>query len=269
MTFACNFWESEMESFRRVARCSASGLLAFAASLAWAADLTIPNTFVQGQPAVANEVNQNFSATATAVNSKQNRVTQPCSAGQAIRVVNQDGTVTCEAFATSNNRLVTLETVANSVQIFDSRDLSGAGQVSRGAGDSIGALINVATTTTITRISVVNEMTARGNLRFIIFDHPAHNRLLLTNPQPFAADAAGVTTWKDSVAINFTLVGGQSYDVGAIADVSAIWTFDFTADTALNITSVSSNANFFNFNNPSQVGHASVDTHVRLQGLLP
>jgi hypothetical protein len=230
--------------------------------------LTIPNTFVPGNAAVANEVNQNFSATATAVNSKQNRVAQSCPAGQAIRVVNQDGTVTCEAFATSSNRLVSLEAVANSVQLFDSRDFSGASQTARVAGDSIGALINVAANTTITRISVLNEM-ARGNLRFVIFDHSNHNRLLLTNPQPFAADAAGVPTWKDSVAVNFTLVGGQSYDIGAIADVAAGWTFDVTADTALNISGVSNNANFLNFNNPSQVGHASADAHLRLHGLLP
>ena len=260
-----------METLRRVAWHSvirlASGSLVLASSLAWSADLTIPNTFVPGNAAVANEVNQNFSATATAVNSKQDRVTGTCPTGQSIRVINQNGTVTCDT--TSNSRLISLEAVVDSVQIFDSRDFSGTGQASRGSGDSIGALINVATNTTITRISVLNEMTARGNLRFVIFDHSNHNRLLLTNPQPFAADAVGVATWKDSVAITFTLVGGQSYDVGAIADVAANWTYDFTADTALNITSVSTNANFLNFNNPSQVGHAGVDTHIRLHGLLP
>jgi len=247
----------------------ASGSLIFASSLAWAADLSIPNTFVPGKAAVASEVNQNFSVTATAVNSKQDRVGQPCSAGQAIRGIDQNGTVTCEAFTTSNNRLVNLEAVANSVLIFDSRDFAGASQVTRLAGNSIGALINVAANTTITRISVLNEMTARGNLRFVIFDHPSHNRVLLTNPQPFAPDAVGVPTWKDSVAINFTLVGGQSYDIAATADVTANWTFDVTADTALNISSVSSNANLTDFNNPSVAGHAGADTHVRLQGLLP
>src|SRR6266513_501717 len=150
MTFACNFWESEMESFRRVARCLASGLLAFAASLAWAADLTVPNTFVQGQPAVANEVNQNFSATATAVNSKQDRVIGTCPTGQAIRIVNQNGTVVCDT--TSNNRLVTLENIVNSVPIFDNRD-AGPSSVTRVAGSSIGVQINVSANTTITRIS--------------------------------------------------------------------------------------------------------------------
>lgn len=246
-----------------------AGWLGLASPLAWSADLSIPNTFQTGKPAVANDVNQNFSATATAVNSKQDRVGGQCPTGQAIQVVNKDGTVVCETFGTSNGRLTSVEATANSVQIFDSRDFAGASQAVRGAGSSIGALLNVAANTTITRISILNEMTARGNVRFVIFDHPGHNRLLMTTPQPFAPDNTGVPTWKDSVPINFTFLAGQSYDVGAITDVAANWPFDFTADTALNVTSVVSNANFSDFNNPSQVGHAGVDTPVRLWGTLP
>ena len=253
-----------MEARRRVVRCLASGSLVFASSFAWTADLTVPNTFVQGQPAVANDVNQNFSATATAVNSKQDRVIGTCPSGQAIRIINQNGTVTCDT--ASNNRLVTLENIVNSVPIFDNRDASPS-STARAAGSSIGVLINVAANTTITRISVLNQINADGNLRFVIFDHPTHNRLLLTNPQPVRAESA--PTLKDSVAFTFTLLAGQSYDIGAIADVAASWFFDVTPNTQLNITSVSQNANFSDFNNPSQIGHAGADANVRLNGLLP
>lgn len=261
-----------MKSLGRVARhsvvrCLVSGSLILAPSLVWPADLTIPNTFVSGKSAVASEVNQNFSATATAVNSKQDRVNGTCPTGQAIQVINQNGTVTCEAFGGSNNRLVTLENIVNSVSIFDNRD-AGPSNVTRVAGSSIGAQINVAANTTITRISVLNQMNADGNLRFVIFDHPAHNRLLLTNPQPFRADSG--PTLKDSVAFSFTLLAGQSYDIGAIADVGAEWFFGFsTTHTQLNLTSISSNPNFSDFNNPSQIGHGGVETNVRLNGLLP
>jgi hypothetical protein len=228
--------------------------------------LTIPNTFVSGKAAVASEVNQNFSATATAVNTKQDRVNGTCPTGQAIQVINPNGTVTCEAFSGSNNRLVTLENIVNSVPIFDNRD-AGPSTVTRVAGSSIGAQINVAANTTITRISVLNQMNSDGNLRFVIFDHPGHNRLLLTNPQPFRADSG--PTLKDSVAFSFTLLAGQSYDIGAIADVQAQWFFGFTTHTQLNLTSISSNPNFSDFNNPSQIGHGGVETNVRLNGLLP
>jgi hypothetical protein len=104
-----------METFRRVALRSAAAWLAFGGSFlvspaAWPADLTIPKTFVPGTPATADDVNQNFSATATAVNSKQNRVTGTCPPGQAIRTVNADGiTVVCET--SLNSRLTSVESV--------------------------------------------------------------------------------------------------------------------------------------------------------------
>ena len=48
------------------------GLLVFSSSPAWS-QLTIPHTFVTGTPALASEVNNNFSTTATAVNGKVNK----------------------------------------------------------------------------------------------------------------------------------------------------------------------------------------------------
>lgn len=102
-----------MEAIRRVTlrsalRCFVLGSLVFASPL-WSADLTVPKTFVPGTPATADDVNQNFSATATAVNSKQNRVTGTCPAGQAIRTVNADGTAVCET--SLNTRLTSVESV--------------------------------------------------------------------------------------------------------------------------------------------------------------
>ena len=100
-----------MEALRRVTlrsavSCFILGSLVFASPL-WSADLTIPKTFVPGTPATAADVNQNFSATATAVNSKQNLVTGTCPAGQAVRTVNADGTVVCEA--SLDTRLTSVE----------------------------------------------------------------------------------------------------------------------------------------------------------------
>ncbi len=101
-----------METIRKVdlrtaARCLALSSLIFTQPLAWSTDLTIPNTFVPGTPATAADVNSNFSATSTAVNSKQNRVTGTCPSGQAIRTVNADGTVVCEV--TLDSRLAAVE----------------------------------------------------------------------------------------------------------------------------------------------------------------
>jgi hypothetical protein len=88
---------------------AAAGLSLFASTPAWPVDLNIPKTFVPGTPATAADVNQNFSATATSVNSKQNLVTGTCPVGQAIRTVNANGTVVCET--SLNTRLTSAESV--------------------------------------------------------------------------------------------------------------------------------------------------------------
>jgi len=78
------------------ATCLAPVWLAFSSVNAWSADLTIPNTFAPGTPATAASVNQNFSATATAVNSKQDRVSGACPVGQSIQSINPNGSVVCQ-----------------------------------------------------------------------------------------------------------------------------------------------------------------------------
>src|SRR5256885_9041643 len=83
-------------TLRSAVRCLVLGLFVFASPLARPLDLTVPNTFVPGTPAVAADVNTNFSATATAVNSKQNRVNGTCPARQSIQSVLATGTVPCE-----------------------------------------------------------------------------------------------------------------------------------------------------------------------------
>ena len=100
-----------MKALRTALGSFVLALLTLAPSVSFSSDLTIPNTFIQGSPAVANEVNQNFSATAAAVNSKQDRVTGACPPGQAVRSVNQNGTVVCEAGLDA--RVTSLESLLN------------------------------------------------------------------------------------------------------------------------------------------------------------
>ncbi|MCX7782193.1 MAG: hypothetical protein N2318_00940 [Meiothermus sp.] len=68
----------------------------------WAMAVTIPNTFTTGEVLSAAKLNANFTALKTAVDAleaaipgKQNRVTGNCTAGDTIRSINADGSVTC------------------------------------------------------------------------------------------------------------------------------------------------------------------------------
>jgi len=89
----------------------AGGSLVFISTVARPVDLTIPNTFVPGTPATAADVNKNFSATATSVNSKQDRVKGTCPPGQAIQTIDAIGGVTCEGGL--NSRLAAMEAALN------------------------------------------------------------------------------------------------------------------------------------------------------------
>ena len=93
---------------QHMAKASLTLAFALASPLAWPVDLTIPKTFVPGTPATAADVNQNFSATATSVNSKQDRINGTCPAGQAVLSINPDGSVVCDT--NLNNRVTTIET---------------------------------------------------------------------------------------------------------------------------------------------------------------
>jgi hypothetical protein len=96
-----------MKTLHRLGMLCLAGAAAFASPLARPADLTIPKTFVPGTPATAADVNQNFSATATSVNSKQDRVTGTCPPGQAVLSINANGSVVCDT--NLDNRVTNIE----------------------------------------------------------------------------------------------------------------------------------------------------------------
>lgn len=62
-----------------------------------ASDLVIPNTFTAGTTASAQQVNDNFTATQTAVNTKQNKITGLCPAGLFVKQINSDGSLVCDS----------------------------------------------------------------------------------------------------------------------------------------------------------------------------
>ena len=63
----------------------------------WVAGQADLHTFSPGDIIRSDEVNENFENLATELELKQNRIDDECATGSAIRVVNEDGTVECQA----------------------------------------------------------------------------------------------------------------------------------------------------------------------------
>src|SRR5258708_6849928 len=80
---------------------------------------------------------------------------------------------------------------------------------SRTAGSSPGAKIRVAVDTPITNIAVQNQLSADGNLKFLVFDRPTTTLLFASAAQPFAATPS--QTYKMSESFSFTLLAGHTY----------------------------------------------------------
>ncbi len=193
-------------TLRSAVRCLVSGLFVFTSPLARPLDLAVPNTFVPGTPAVAGDINTNFSATATAVNSKQNRVNGTCPAGQAIQSVLANGTVTCETVpfgalmnvVSGNNGSIAANTtgyvniVSNFTPAFDATALV----MTRCSGSAGGA-----GTTFSHRVAIRTPATSGSVAVGTQFYH---------FPQTPAANIIIMNTNNDT----FPLTAGASYDFG-------------------------------------------------------
>lgn len=115
---------------------------------------------------------------------------------------------------------------------------------------------NVATSTVITNFSVYNQMTVPGNLEFLIFNNVTQTLLYNSGPIAYGADAG--LTWKQSPALTFTLVAGQTYNFGALSDVEANYGYNISGDLTQNgLTSAQRNSNVGNFGSPTFIGDGS------------
>jgi len=165
-----------------------------------ASDLTIPNTFTAGTPAIAAEVNANFSDTEAAVNSKQDRVTGACNPEESIRAINADGSVVCEVDSDSGG------------------DIS---EITAGAGLTGGGSNGTVTLSLTGAVSVHGNAFKHGalpgtsgcDLRDIIGGHSYYEASSGTDCRAVAAvhlpDGVTLSSMKCTVIDNSSIVGAQ------------------------------------------------------------
>jgi MYXO-CTERM domain-containing protein len=131
----------------------------------------------------------------------------------------------------------------------------------RPAGNSLGALITIGVPVTISNIAVRNDLDSSGHLKFLVLSHPDHELVYVSEPQSFADDGM---SWKKSSPLDVVLEAGI-YDIGAIADVDALWAYDISDAQSGDFSSTKSNPNLSNYASPGYDGtHGAADGAVRL-----
>ncbi len=187
------------------------GPLVLASPLAWPQTFTVPNTFAAGTPAVAADMNTNFSAAATAINGKQKLVTGTCPGGQAVQSVLANGGVTCESVpvgglmnvVSGNNDVIAANTTGyvNIVSSFTPAFNATAMVMTRCSGSAASAGVIFAHRVAIRTPATIG--TVNIGTQFYHF------------PQTPAANIIIMNTNNDT----FLLTAGTSYDFGVnIAD---------------------------------------------------
>ena len=108
---------------------------------------------------------------------------------------------------------------------------------------------------TISSISVLNDLSTAGALRYVVFDASTNGLLYASDAQTVADDGTGLS-WKTSDSFLFTLLAGHEYLIGAIADVSAAWAYDDqpSGHSENGLDAAGSNGNASDFAHPHVAG---------------
>ncbi len=115
--------------------------------LSFASNLAIPNSFSSGTLIQSAQVNANFAAVQTAVNSKQDAITGTCSAGQAMTGVGAGGVPTCASVGLAFGDSVTGSAATSGVTVTNSGAGAGIeGDNSSTNGSAYGVLGQITST---------------------------------------------------------------------------------------------------------------------------
>lgn len=131
--------------------------------------------------------------------------------------------------------------------IFD--DLTTAVAAPRAPGFPIIANITVSAPTPITGITTMSLGAAPHNQKFVIYNQTTTTFLYVSAPKAFPADVAATAKASDPFPA-VTLLPGNTYLIGATADIATTQYYDVGPVTQGAVTSVSSNGNLINYAAP-------------------
>lgn len=98
------------------------------------------------------------------------------------------------------------------------------------ADRGVGATLSVAGDTPTTSFALLTFQQTIGSLRFVVYDETSSgfvykSSLTSFGPDGFDGDGNANFTFKSSPTLSFTLLGGHTYDLGAITDVENYYAY--------------------------------------------
>ena len=160
-------------------------IFALGGTSAWAGSLTIPNTFSANTPAVAAEVNANFTATKTAVDDNDARITT-----NATDIATNAANITTNATDISTNQSAISTNTASIV--------TNAGNISTNSSDIATNTGNIATNTSNIATNTSDIATNTGNISTNTTNIATNTSNIATNATNITTNATAISALQDS-----------------------------------------------------------------------
>ena len=138
----------------------------------------------------------------------------------------------------------------------------------RGAGTPVVANVTVTAPTSIVRISTLSEGLSPHNQKFVIYNLTTSTFLYVSPPKAFPADTGPTIKTSDPFAA-LTLMPGNTYLIGATADIGTTQYYGSGNVTQGAVTNVSANGNLFNYATPTINCCHGVRSALRLEAAPP
>ncbi len=182
-------------------------IFALGGTSAWAGSLTIPNTFSANTPAVAAEVNANFTATKTAVDDNDARITT-----NATDIATNAANITTNATDISTNQSAISTNTASIV--------TNAGNISTNSSDIATNTGNIATNTSNIATNTSDIATNTGNISTNTTNIATNTSNIATNTSDIATNTSDIATNTSNIATNATNITTNATAISALQDSS-------------------------------------------------
>jgi len=195
-----------------------AGLILSVSTTAFAADVTIPNTFTAGSPAVAADVNANFSAVKTAVDDNNARVTT-----NSTNITNATNGISANTASAATNASGVASNAANISTNSSTAVINAAGVASNAS--NIGTQgSSIATNAANISSNTASSSTNAGNIS-------SNTGSISNNAADISTNAAGIAANSLGIAGNTTGVSNNTSNIAtntaAIAAIPSVTIYDY------------------------------------------